>query len=612
MDKIPLIKPTLINAVANKSQHSSGILHAEVISSKPVINDSQQSQQNTQQNSQQNTRQYNVELKIGQQTIATLSTHDLKPGSQIDVKVLPGPELRIVSSEKNIERNAATTHSQRIEALAQQVLADRVPKINQQDAAALVKQLSQQLSQQPPQSSAQLSNPQANQATNTNTSANPLSNAALIGNKLYQNLQNLSLNNPLSNPLNNAGSTDTDNGIINNSLSTSLKINSNELLQQSVHTWLKNLPQSQQISTAVGLKNALNNTGIHAESQLLKLSQQQLNLPQSLTNNANSIFQQLQKASALVFDRSVQNNVSPPNHGPAQNNRAAAENVQLSLSQRVKNTAKILSDSSQQIFANLNRNSQTNPLLVMKEATAQPPPAVGINWQSPLMNSPQFTSLEGLLQDPLLQNPSSNNKLALAQIIGLNSTQQSLAGIHKSLPNIPLNWPERSGNDAMLLRTLQNLLGQIEREQIQQMQSNDGNQANAAGQQTTSQTLLQQQWLPLLVLHQQQLQLIEFIIDQEEVENSQGEKKQHWFINLHFELPMLGKMGIEIAMFDNECSTTFWSESRTALSQISQHIQPLRERLTEQGILVNDIQSRYGTLTKRKVNIEQRLVDITT
>ena len=63
---------------------------------------------------------------------------------------------------------------------------------------------------------------------------------------------------------------------------------------------------------------------------------------------------------------------------------------------------------------------------------------------------------------------------------------------------------------------------------------------------------------------------------------------------------------------DNECSTTFWSESSSVLSQISQHIQPLRQRLSEQGIIVNDIQSRHGLLEKRKHNIQQRQVDIST
>ena len=163
------------------------------------------------------------------------------------------------------------------------------------------------------------------------------------------------------------------------------------------------------------------------------------------------------------------------------------------------------------------------------------------------------------------------------------------------------------GNDSTLIRNLQNLLGHIEREQIQQMQSADGNQNNNLNAQPQN-----QQWIPLLINHQQQLQLIEFFLDKEERTDDGGNQKQHWFVNLHFDLPTLGKLGIEICLMDNECSTTFWSESASSLHQLSQHIQPLRQRLTEQGIMVSDIQSRHGTLEKRKHNIQQRLIDVKT
>jgi hypothetical protein len=209
--------------------------------------------------------------------------------------------------------------------------------------------------------------------------------------------------------------------------------------------------------------------------------------------------------------------------------------------------------------------------------------------------------MEDLLRDPLLQNPSSNNKLALSQLLSIQRDTTEIQG------RIPLNWPERAGTDALLMRNLQNLLGHIEREQAQQMQSTETNPNNPSQLNTTN-----QQWLPLLINNQQQLQLIEFYIDKEERQNSEGEKKHHWFINLHFDLPQMGKLGIEISLVDSECNTTFWSESRPTLNQLSQHIQPLRERLTEQGVIVNDLQSRHGTLAKRKHNIQQRLVDIKT
>lgn len=588
MDRVPLITPALVKAVSTKTDNSLRVLTAEVVSSTPVKNrqdesspnskhkqnesQSQHSNQNQNQSqSQSQEKRYSVVLQLSQpgskaaQKITTISTHDLQPGSQIEVKVLPGPELKIINSDKAARSSDNNSRAN----MAQQLLADRVPNIQQKDIANLVKDLKQQLSQ-------------ANLATNNQTSiTSPTaatthkneqviagSFAANAGNKLYQILQAQNLNILPESELTNKLSA-------NNHLNQRI---SNAEILKSIKSWMQNLPQSQDITTSNGLKNALNNAGTLSEPQLRRLAQQSLNLPKI---TANSIFQQLQKASANISNNS-------------NNDKQTATN----LSQLVKNTAKALNKGSQQVLASLTNataNPTANPTLNSTLLTSA-------NWQNPLLNSQQHLSLESLLQDPLLQNPSSNNKIALSQILGL--------GLQRPVesPVIPLNWPNQGNNDSSLQKTLQNLLGHIEREQLQHLQSSEGNQTNNPAGQTT----LQQQWLPLLVIHQQQLQLIEFFIDKEEKETTEGEKKNHWFINLHFDLPILGTIGIEISMFENECSTTFWSESSSTLSQISKHIQPLRERLTEQGIIVSDIQSRHGTLTKRKQNIQQRLVDIST
>ena len=553
MDRVPLITPALVKAVSSKTDNSSRVLTAEVVSSTPVSDKSNQSGQ-----------QYQVVLQMAQQgskqphKITTISHHNLQPGSQIEVKVLPGPELKIINADKAAQAANNQTANHSATSAAQRLLADRTPNLQQQDVANLIKQLAQQLSQSnlTPKNPLMAANPAAQNGPLTEGFI-----AAHAGNKLYQSLQ-------------------AQTQAIAENNRPQQNISSAELLN-SVKNWLQNLPKSHDISSATGLKNALNNAGLASESQLKNLAQQSMNIP---ARSANSIFQQLQSASAQF--------------AAATDNKATGSNTS-SLSQLVKNTAKALNEGSQKIFnsfANPTQNPTSNP-------TANNAFSMASHWQNPLLNNQQYSSLEGLLQDPLLQNPSSNTKFALSQILAHSLQSQTQA------PSIPLNWPERFGSDAALLRSLQNLLGHIEREQLQQLQSNDVNQAI---NNPSAQTALQQQWLPLLFLHQQQLQLIEFFIDKEEKENSVGEKKNHWFINLHFELPTLGAMGIEIAMFENECSTTFWSESAATLSQISQRIQPLRERLSEQGIIVSDIQSRFGTLVKRKHNIQQRLVDIST
>jgi hypothetical protein len=610
MDRIPLINPQLVKVVSAQAERTSTpVLKAEVVSSEPVKSppaqtDSVDNKNSTDNKSAADEQHYKVVLKIGKQQLETISTENFKKGSQLDVKVMPGPELKIITSDK-IPRSAqpsTTPTSQPLaQAAMQQLLADRIPKIQTQGLTKLIDQLSQLMqgtkraSTETPivtkadsllakalsSDSTPSSKPESNTAAPSTQSQNPQTTKQVLANLVYQSLAkqplitNQSLNSKMS-------------AIESKPLPSSSPV-------QQVKEWIQQLPNSSDISNSTGLRNALNNTGVRAESQLSQLALQFAALskvPQSTTthhrpsgdSNANNIFQQLQKIQQKIFSKSPEP-ASPTDLGGI-----------------VKNTAKKLDSGSQRILSGLNLTQQNtalpNPTLSISNALTQ----TTSNWQNPLLNSQAYSTLNELMKDPLLQNPSSNNKFALSQILNHSANHAD------SAIRIPLNWPERSGNDATFLRTIQNLLGHIEREQGIQLQQSDSNVANNPNPTTTQ----NQQWLPLLIHHQQQLQLIEFFIDKEEKKNAQGEKKNHWFINLHFDLPTLGELGIEISMFENECNTIFWSESSSTLSQVSQHVQPLRERLTEQGIIVSDVQSRHGTLSKRKHNIEQRLVDIET
>jgi hypothetical protein len=602
MVRIPLINPRLVNVVAAQAESTpAAILRAEVVSSEPIKATSRQNetpskitrqdQSTSQGNRESNNRHgssdnsaldkqhFRVMLKIGQQQLETISTESFKKGSQLDVKVLPGPELKIIVNPNDQSQISSRTHTKPLaqtsaQLAMQQLLADRVPNIKTQGLEKLIDQLSLLMTNANPMTKAatgsaieaktesllpknQLMDASVPSKINENT---PTTKQALA-NLAYQSLANQTL---IKNPA------------FNNKVpSTELTAPSTPSPVQQVKDWLQQLPNAGDISTSKGLRNALNNTGVRAEAQLSHLAQQfaALNkVPQSSVTekNANRIFQQLQRIQQKIFSKSLE---------------ALSKK---DLNTIVKNTAQNLEKSSQALT---NPTSVSNPL---NQAVN--------NWQNPLLNNPTYSTLSELLKDPLLQNPSSNNKFALSQILN-NSANPS-----DSAMRTPLNWPERSGNEAVLLRTLQNLLGHIEREQGIQSQQSDSNTANNPNL-TTPQN---QQWLPLLIHHHQQLQLIEFFINKEEKESAQGEKKNHWFINLHFDLPKLGKLGIEISLFENECKTTFWSESSFALNQLSCHVQPLRERLTEQGIIVSDVQSIHGRLSQRKQTIEQRLIDIET
>ena len=606
MDRIPLINPKLIKVSATTDNTSGTVLRAEVVSSTPIkpskaepskaepsrTESSTMARSANTQNSVQ--QEYKVVLKVGQQQLETISTDDFQKGRQLEVKVLPGPELKIINTAQQPLTQSSPLQSPSLHAtaLAQQLLADRIPHVQQQDLPNLIKQLSQ-IIQRPlsalesnfkPAASlleGQTATVQIASAAPTDqkpSSQQPLTNQQSLANQLYQQQGKASIDSREVILSKNAALTNASQ--LNTSLSSTV---------EQLKSWVQQLPRNQDISSSTGLRNALDNAGIRAEAQLREAAQQAVNLPNKKT--ANNIFQQLQalQKSALTMP------VKEPTSAPQPESK-------INLASIVKKTAKTLSDNSQQVLSQL---IKAKGAVSVPAITIASQSVTSAQWQNPLLNNTPM-SLEALLHMPLLQNPSSNNKLALSQIL----IGHSLANQAESANNggrIPLNWPERMGNDSTLIRNLQNLLGHIEREQIQQMQSADGNQNNNLNAQPQN-----QQWIPLLINHQQQLQLIEFFLDKEERTDDGGNQKQHWFVNLHFDLPTLGKLGIEICLMDNECSTTFWSESASSLHQLSQHIQPLRQRLTEQGIIVSDIQSRHGTLEKRKHNIQQRLIDVKT
>lgn len=592
MDTIPLINPKLVKVVTVQAERTPApVLRAEVVSSTPVKEPSSTKTESTDSKTASSAesvvkqQKYKIILKIGQQQLEVVSTTDLKKSSQIEVKILPGPELKIINNDQKAanlnEAQPQSLATSKTNGLMQQLLADRIPRIQQQELSSLVKQLTQLIN-----------------APLHNLKPEALQSESLKTNTFKSELSTTNTHGQVKNAAPNKGT---------GKASSSDPIKSASPLQQ-VKTWLQQLPKSQDIGTSIGLRNALNNTGIQAENQLSQLAQQFLILNNK--NSANSIFQQLQQLQRKLTPLSESPNQEILKQKVPRATRDKPE-AKINLADIVKRTAKTLSDNSRQVLSGLVKTKATTSINTSTARSAtSPASAIGISaalqpapspWQNPLLTGSQYSSMEDLLRDPLLQSPSSNNKFALSQLLSIQREATDFQG------RTPLNWPERMGNDAPLMRNLQNLLGHIEREQAQQMQSAETNPNNPS--QLTTQN---QQWLPLLINNQQQLQLIEFYIDKEERQSSEGEKKHHWFINLHFDLPHLGKLGIEISMFENECSTTFWSESRPALNQLSQHIQPLRERLSEQGIIINNLQSRHGTLIKRKHSIQQRLVDIKT
>ena len=175
----------------------------------------------------------------------------------------------------------------------------------------------------------------------------------------------------------------------------------------------------------------------------------------------------------------------------------------------------------------------------------------------------------------------------------------------------PLSWPERSPVEPNLVRVMQSIIAHIEREQISQLQNQQSQGPLSSGQGAQGNSEHNAQWFPLMFNHNNQLQQIDLFLEQQSLQEDNEQQKQ-WLINLHFELENLGSLGIELSMTAQDCQAVFWSEQAYALKEISQHISPLRKSLSEQGILVSELQVKHGTLARKDKNISQRLVDVRT
>jgi hypothetical protein len=174
MTRIPLINPKLVNVVAAKAEKTPApVLRAEVVSSEPVkapsdqqstrrdnsLNNKGSSGNQTDPDSQAraersasnkstaDVQHYKIVLKIGQQQIETISAENFHKGRQLDVKVMPGPELKIITNSSDKPQLPAQPTTQTpAQAALQQLLADRIPKIQSQGITKLIDQLDKLIS----------------------------------------------------------------------------------------------------------------------------------------------------------------------------------------------------------------------------------------------------------------------------------------------------------------------------------------------------------------------------------------------------------------------------------------------------------------------------------
>lgn len=334
-------------------------------------------------------------------------------------------------------------------------------------------------------------------------------------------------------------------------------------VQRVLQNWLQTLPAPAQLSQPAGLQQAVQNSGLSYEQRLFSaLSNPPASNSQSNTAEAGNLFRQLwQRAAALAQPN--------PATGAAATTAAGAAASPAATNPATSNVAALLQAVQQKLEQPAQPGSVTS-----SDSAATSPAAPGL--------------LASLL--------SSDHKAVLGKALliwaqQLHQHSGSDSPPPRTLPLLPpADMPET-------FRLLQAALAQTETEQVQRLQQGDSWQLQ----------------IPLFyrdgeIPREVQLHLHK---DSNPGETDGKRKAVRWRLRLHFDLQQLGPLDIDIEMQYPALSATFWSQQAPTLTQLNRELQPLRQRLQQLGVEVQELQVRHGQLPAPERNrISQRLVDI--
>lgn len=582
LNSIPLISNAALQKLrqASQSEQKTEVLRAQVIGTHalPAGKDDP-------------ALKYQLLLQIGQQQVKTLSNQNWPAGSELKVQLQPDQTLKVLGLVPASNQSLDQASSQRLNSLLTQLLANRIPVSEQQSTHKLVQNLNQVLD------TALGQNPSADHAVKHLTQGvkHWLQNLPSIEQLRQPHNPNQQLTTPIP-------ARQADAGIAANALTE------------------KTLSEKAQLT-----RQLLNNSGVFAESKLLQGIQAQQVGKQSAPG-LNERFQNLQRNfQQALNDLGTAAPIKTAATTATKESNPTANSTPSSLTQdlrqalrRTLNILQTAGDSNSeskttgpgQIPAPTSKAPGLHPAglnpSVIKPSELKPSgPAALTLTQTGLASTSQHNSLPGnaekALQPALDGLLNTDNKLTLAKLLASNQERSQF--IPAVLPTLQENSAQNS-NDGQLIRLLQTLFSQIEREQFSQLQSFTSNNSD--------QNSPNLQWFPLLLNHNAHMHNVDLFLERQPYQQDGEEKSWQWQINLHFELENLGQLAVELTMVQQQCQAKFWSEETTTLQLLSQHLQPLRQRLSDAGIAVEELQVRHGTLARKRQQISQRLVDIRT
>ncbi|QQD21938.1 hypothetical protein GJQ54_09280 [Oceanospirillaceae bacterium ASx5O] len=335
-------------------------------------------------------------------------------------------------------------------------------------------------------------------------------------------------------------------------------------VQRVLQNWLQTLPAPAQLSQPAGLQQAIQNSGLSYEQRLFSaLSNPPASNRQSNTTEAGNLFRQLwQRAAALAQPN--------PATSAAASTAPGAEASPAATNPASSNVAALL----QAVQQKLEQPGQSGSATTAGNIAATSPAAPGL--LASLFSSDHKAVLGKAL-------------LIWAQQLHQHSGNDSPPP--RTLPMLPpADMPET-------FRLLQAALAQTETEQVQRLQQGDSWQLQ----------------IPLFYRDGEIPREVQLHLHKDSEQNDADGKRKavRWRLRLHFDLQQLGPLDIDIELQYPALSATFWSQQAPTLTQLNRELQPLRQRLQQLGVEVQELQVRHGQLPAPERNrISQRLVDI--
>ncbi|RLP56278.1 MAG: hypothetical protein D6160_02495 [Ketobacter sp.] len=113
-------------------------------------------------------------------------------------------------------------------------------------------------------------------------------------------------------------------------------------------------------------------------------------------------------------------------------------------------------------------------------------------------------------------------------------------------------------------------------------------------------------------LHNQQIQVFQFRIEEEATGETSEEKNQQkrWVVQMGFDIEGMGPMLCQINLVGVSASVSFWAEWEHTLEHTKSHFEFLQKTLTDMGLRVDKLQGHLGIPVNERTLLSNQLVDI--